>query len=45
MLEHDEGFIRKHADAPDLLAVINALMVGNHGRAASVSAGRTYYIH
>jgi CheY-like chemotaxis protein len=45
MLASDEGFIRKHSDTPDLLAVINELMTISLGYVASSAIRRTYYIH
>jgi CheY-like chemotaxis protein len=45
MLENDEGFICKHADAPDLLAVINELMTVTLGYGAHTPNRRSRYLH
>jgi CheY-like chemotaxis protein len=45
MLEGDEGFIRKHADASAMLAAIDALLIGPCGRTPPVSTRRPFYVH
>jgi CheY-like chemotaxis protein len=45
LLEDDEAFIRKHADAPDLLTVIDALLAGSLSGFAPASSRRPHYIH